>query len=81
MFSRSGAREDGSAGDQRQTSRHTTHNAYVLLLFFVPQLADKSQWRDSGGLMIDGCPSISPRKAPISPPIRLSAGRHSTAPT
>ena len=31
---RPGARGDGSAGDQRQTSCHTTHNAYVLLLFF-----------------------------------------------
>jgi len=48
MFSRSGARGDGSAGDQRQTSRHTTHNAFVLLLFFVPRLTGKSQWSDSG---------------------------------
>ena len=31
---RSGARRDGSAGDQRQAFRHTTHNVSVLLLFF-----------------------------------------------
>jgi hypothetical protein len=37
-FSRSGARGDGSAGDQRKTSRHTTHNVLVLLLFFVSRL-------------------------------------------
>src|SRR5438552_11262951 len=46
-LSRSGACGDGSAGDQRQTSCHTTHNAFVLLLFFLPRLAGKSQWRDS----------------------------------
>src|SRR4051812_11124966 len=33
MFSRFGARGDGSAGDQGQASCHTTHNAFVLLLF------------------------------------------------
>jgi hypothetical protein len=33
MFNRSGARGDGSAGDQRQASCHTTHNVLVLLLF------------------------------------------------
>ena len=47
MFSRFGAREDGSAGDQRQASCHTTHNVIVLLLFFFPRLTGKSQWRDS----------------------------------
>ena len=30
---RSGAREDGSAGDEREVSCHTTHNVSVLLLF------------------------------------------------
>ena len=34
VLNRPGARGDGSAGDQRQASCHTTHNAYVLLLFF-----------------------------------------------
>ena len=47
MFSRFGACEDGSAGDQRQASCHTTHNVIVLLLFFFPRLTGKSQWRDS----------------------------------
>src|SRR5688500_72669 len=49
--SRIGARGDGSAGDERKASCHTTHNACVLLLFFIRRLSPKSQWRDSGTLL------------------------------
>ena len=33
---RTGAHRKASAGDKGQAFRHTTHNAYVLLLFFIP---------------------------------------------
>ena len=82
MFSRFGTRENRSAGDERQDSCHTTHNAFVLLLFLFPQLAGKSQWRDSDSKVrtTGGRPSTAVRKLSISIAIRLNAGRHSAKP-
>ena len=79
---RPGVRGDSSASDQRQASCHTTHNVFVLLLFFFPQLTGKSQWCDSARLFLNGDrPSVLVRKPSISRTMRVSAGRHNTAPT
>jgi hypothetical protein len=63
--SRSGARKDSSAGDQRQTSCHTTHNVSVLLLFYVPRLRAESQACDSKPVRPFG---PAPRSSPRAPP-------------
>ena len=55
MFSRPGARGDSSAGDQRQASCHTTHNVFVLLLFFFSQLTGE---KSIGATRIGDLPSI-----------------------
>lgn len=93
MFSRFGARGDSSAGDQRQTSCHTTRNVFVLYLFLFATHEPESMVRlgpvvgqfemtHSAGLSFRGDrPSTSVRKDSTSITIRVSAGRHSTAPT
>ena len=43
------ARAISTARDQGQVRSHTTHNAYVLLLFFIRRLGTKSQSCDSAG--------------------------------
>ena len=39
-----------AAGDQDKACSHTTHNVFVLRLFFFPRLAGRSQWCDSPAL-------------------------------
>ena len=73
---RSGARGDGSAGDERQAFRHTTHNVSVLLLFFFSRLGGESQCRElqRSGIRRCGARATAFREARPPPSAAMPVG-------